>query len=177
MKVVFLDIDEVLVNPKEWFVFGNVWAKALMASRKIDQTGKYFFRLLHAAGVKIVLCSTWRLGLTPKKASKVLDIPIYDCTGTESWRTEKEEDKIRGTEIAAWLSRNPGVENYVIVEDGLDFTKEQLENHHVHIKGHITHLDMEKICTILGFDEPWKLRYQYDPFTLKKKNRAQRRTE
>src|SRR5208283_4739445 len=109
MKILFLDIDGVL-NSYNTRNFGE----------ELSPTPCKNLNLLleKEPDLKIVISSSWRIwgidymekvfsknGI--KSACKIIDI-----TGNENG--------IRGHQIQCWLDRNPGVTNFVIIDDSAD---------------------------------------------------------
>ena len=156
MKVLFLDIDEVLVTTRQWFVYRSVFCGSKYVGNKVDQTSLDFLRLLRFHGVEIVLSSTWRKCSEEKfeRLKKEFKIDFKDRTPVFGSK--------RGEEIKLWLSEHKEVTDYVIIDDGSDMLEEQA-NHFVRINAEtgITVRDMEKICLILGFEKPWDLRHKW----------------
>ncbi len=110
-KIIMLDIDGVL------FVYRTYnFSKAACNNLK---------KLLdEVPDLQIVICSSWRhLGLDSVKTT--LDfhgIPkerIIGCTG--------DLNGTRGDEVREWMNKNPGVTNYVIIDDDREFPG--LEDH------------------------------------------------
>lgn len=153
MKVLFLDVDEVLVTRRQWFVYKSVFINTKNVGRKVDQTTLDFLRMLNFHGVEIVLSSTWRKSSNEKfeNLKKEFKLDIKDRTGILGG--------LRGEEIADWLSQHKDVTHYVIVDDSRDMLPSQMP-HFVNIDpiAGVTVDDMENICKILGFEEPWDLR-------------------
>ena len=108
VKILFLDFDGVLNNYKERN-FGEKFSSAAC--------GNLNLLLSRVPDLQIVVSSSWRIwgldylrkvlyknGIDPERA--------IDVTG--------KEDGIRGIQIQAWLDRNPGVTNMVIIDDESD---------------------------------------------------------
>lgn len=105
MKIIFLDIDGVL------FIYGK-YNFSEIACKNLAKL------LEEVPDLKIVICSSWRhLGMDQCK--NTLDFHgidknrVIDCTGNERGT--------RGDQIQAWMDRNLGVTNYVIIDDDSDF--------------------------------------------------------
>lgn len=118
-KVIFLDIDGVLVTPKSP-TFGKY----------VEHEGRKFLGgpcpyamgilndLAYSSGAEVVLSSTWRLYHPIGEMNSFLRAHgflhhIIDYT------PEKLTSK-RGQEIDLWLQDNPGVEKFVILDDDSD---------------------------------------------------------
>lgn len=141
MKVIFLDIDGVL----------NVWGTerdefgTIFQTHFVENLGK----IVAETGAKIVISSTWRYAglermqeMWEKRGlpGEVIDI-TPDCTylhneGLFEWIDQVE----RGHEIDYWLSENPEVKDYIILDDCNDFLKHQLSRF-VRTANNINHPD------------------------------------
>ena len=121
MKVVFLDIDGVLVtrNSIKYQYLNYPEETGIMFSKKAV---KNLNKLTRLAKAKIVITSTWRLfhpleelqGIFKKQGIKG---EIISTTSIE--RAPTEEDIPRGKKIADWLKQHPDVEKYVIIDDDI----------------------------------------------------------
>ena len=107
MKVIFLDIDGVLVREHVGIGRG--------VDRKCVEA---LNRLVQESGAKIVVSSCWRLGWTVNEVCGSIHAlgvegEIIDCTG--------EELSTRGAEINEWLrgraKTHADVESFVIIDD------------------------------------------------------------
>lgn len=145
MKVIFLDIDGVLVTGK----YSREQYNAKKWSRDeygdgFDVTAVEALRsVLDATGARLVISSTWRrsglVALLEMWAKRGLPGEIIDVTGCS-------EHRVRGLEIDAWLNakgfshinwsssqqaeycQKSGIESYLIIDDDSDMTLNQL--HH-----------------------------------------------
>ena len=114
MKIVFLDFDGVL-NSYEFH----------RSDRKLVPEGKrsYFDpvavarlnEILDRSGAKIVCSTSWRRANSQDGLQKLLS--SVGCTGTVIDTTPIHYGGPRGKEIQAWLRRNPGHRNFVILDD------------------------------------------------------------
>jgi hypothetical protein len=142
MKVIFLDFDGVL-NTESFLVhFFKIMemcsvkrpeAKQLRRVLIQDDYGNLFDPLcmnqlewvLEMTDAKIVISSSWRNNGIETMRSMWKDRQykgeIYDVT-PYFW------GKMRGEEIAAWLSEHPEVTNYVILDDDTDMLESQKNN-------------------------------------------------
>lgn len=155
MKVIFLDIDGVM-NSKTWYtkMRAKNWEWYHMAGKYLaysinPRAVVLLNSIVEQTGAKIVLSSSWRLGpplCSLQEDFKKLNIDIFDKTpcwgeyGVTDWKKEIDENGIskikiipRGEIIDKYLSEHPEVENYVILDDIDEFTKEQY-SHFVQIK-------------------------------------------
>lgn len=133
INVIFLDIDGVLNGYNFWNLLGwNIiskfhsnklkgWYRNLtepfgVHERKVKRLAK----IVHKTGAKIVISSSWRIGLQynrltddEKRLLELFDkynIEIYDYTPILPSRK-------RENEIMAWLFRNPQVNKFIILDD------------------------------------------------------------
>ena len=147
MKVIFLDIDGVLNTTRIMIAYGKgVTGSFEEQASRLDPIPILFLRrLVKYADVKIVLSSTWRLCKEWRELSEITQLPI-------SARTPFLDD-IRGRDIEKWMTDNPGVTQYVIIDDDSDLLPEQLP-HHVLIneQNGISFENMESICKLLDVD-------------------------
>jgi hypothetical protein len=128
MKVLFLDVDGVLnqeVDTGEFFTFSEIDFNCLLQLASI----------IEDTGAKIVVSSSWRLPTLGsndphfklnklKNKLSILGLTVHDVTPEMVMEP-------RSSEIDAWLSQNPEVTNFVILDDfiGLDLMDE-FELHH-----------------------------------------------
>jgi hypothetical protein len=133
VKVLYLDIDGVL------FIYGT-YNFSKIACNNLKKL------LEEVPDLKIVISSSWRhLGMDTVK--KTLDFHgidknrIIDCTGSERGT--------RGGQVQAWMDRNPGVTNFVVIDDERDFPT--MLDHLVRPNGYVglTSADVKKCLDIL----------------------------
>lgn len=124
MKVIFLDIDGVLVTYKEIHSRSRDIVNGMHIFNKacVDRLNK----LVEDSGAELVLSSSWRVfGLEAfnEHASNqgILKLPI-DITPSLDSKTESGIyiAKQRGHEIKAWLDKYPDVTHYAILDDNTD---------------------------------------------------------
>lgn len=124
MKVIFLDIDGVLnskIFDKEKDSFDIMDPTRLVLLKKIvDETG-----------AEIVLTSSWRHGWAIQECDCQSDAAIKiwnEFANANIFIMDKttEEYYSRTEQIKEWLSKNPEVESYVILDD-IQFGWEELE--------------------------------------------------
>ena len=131
IRIIFLDIDGVLNNEQSpdrcGYYIGIEDGKVELLKQIVDATD-----------AKIVLSSTWRLGIDNKGHRLENHIPylkdklskqgleIYDKT----IQLTRSGDS-RGTEINEWLSRHPEVKQWVVLDDEwfYDFGLYDIPNH------------------------------------------------
>ena len=116
MKVIFLDIDGVIVTAShlaDLHASGKRVADHNGLHRFDPRCVKNFVKILDATGAKIVLSSSWkmfgkdmfdRLWETRKMPGEIMDFTVNLMGG-------------RGHEIARWLRDHDNVESFVIIDD------------------------------------------------------------
>ena len=121
MKVIFLDIDGVLVtrNSIKYQFLNYPDETSIRFSKKAV---KNLNKLIRSTRAKIVISSTWRLFHTLQELRDIFEKQkvkgeIIDTTSVE--KATIEEDIPRGQKIADWLSENKNIENYVIIDDDI----------------------------------------------------------
>lgn len=110
MKLIFLDIDGVM-NHRNHMVrsrLHNMHEFCPVAVRNLRE-------IIKRTGARIVISSTWR-----KFKSIDYVMNCYDLDQYVVGKTPVIEDVIRGKEISAYLSENPDVEKFVILDDDND---------------------------------------------------------
>ncbi len=128
MKVIFLDIDGVLVTYET--------IKRRDKSRHFcEKSVSQLNRIIAETSAKIVLSSSWRIGADFKKLNNHffengIVSPIIDSTPSI---LDKNENGIylaveRSVEIKEWLSKHLEVTNYVVIDDDWDA---RIEDHFV----------------------------------------------
>lgn len=119
MKVIFLDIDGVLVtrNSIKYQHLNYPDESTILFSKKAIKNLNKLIRLTDA---KIVISSTWRLFHKVEDLQKIFKKQkvkgeIVSTTSVE--KATLEEDIPRGKKIADWLEQHSNVEQYVIIDD------------------------------------------------------------
>ena len=133
MRIIFLDIDGVLNNEDTedrcGYYIGIEDAKVELLKQIVDETG-----------AKIVLSSTWRLGIDNRGHRLEGHIPYLQEKlgkyGLEVFDKTKQLSKygdLRGKEIHEWLSRHPDVDGWVVLDDEFfwDFNDYDIPRHRV----------------------------------------------
>lgn len=119
MKVIFLDIDGVLNSHRSAVAFGGMPFDAHAHRGRFDEIAvRLIGGIAEVANAKIVLSSSWRNDVNWQQIGPALGLTILDRTPSMLGP--------RGKEIAAWLSSNPDVEAYAIVDDDGDMLPEQM---------------------------------------------------
>jgi len=122
MKILFLDVDGVLINRKV-LMAKHAAAKLTPDVRVFDYPDSVCVKLvneiLEKTGAKIVVSSCWRIGRTTEEL-----VTLFESWGITPGavidRTINNWDWVRGQEIQEWLDRHPEVESFVIVDDDSD---------------------------------------------------------
>lgn len=125
MKVLFLDVDGVLVHQGtvgNGKVIGEPWGSSFYFAATVDPAcALRVKRIIDTTGAKIVVSSVWRSHTAQMTGlHKALSLAGFDrrelrkviVGSTPVLRQE------RPAEIAAWLAEHPEVEKYVVLDDG-----------------------------------------------------------
>lgn len=124
MKVLFLDIDGVLVTKRFWNFTGEPHRD--MFGHVFDPiTVRNLERVIAETGAKIVISSTWKFSGEDimKDMWRLRKLPGEMIGVTPNVPSRHGID--RGPEIQAWLDANK-VDNFAIVDDDADFFDTQL---------------------------------------------------
>lgn len=143
MKVIFLDIDGVLVTPchmkalseagDEMYVGVEEWEKdrhrAILPHARFDpEAVSQLNRILEETGAKIVVSSTWRYRGRKEMAEifqgQGVQGEVIDVTPALRQRIRRwvRDTCGRGNEIAEWLHEHPEVEKFAILDDDQDMS-------------------------------------------------------
>ena len=119
MKIIFLDIDGVLVtrNSIKYQYINFPDDPNIGFSKKAVKNLNKLIRLTKA---KIVISSTWRLFHSIEELQNIFtqqDIRGKIISTTSVEKATVEEDIPRGQKIADWLNQHHDVEQYVIIDD------------------------------------------------------------
>lgn len=125
-KIIFLDVDGVLINRKvlmEKHTLAKLAALAGSSERFYDRADldcvALINTLLEETGAKIVVSSCWRIGRTVEELQTLFT--NWGITpGAVIDRTINDWDWVRGQEIQEWLDRHPDVTQFVIIDDDAD---------------------------------------------------------
>lgn len=116
MKVIFLDVDGVLNNPRTKTRTRDGW-------RFVDDyLVERLAQIVRATQAKVVLSSSWREGWDDNEIyfqdlrRKLVSYNILLQDRTGKWR------KTRAQEIMEYLAQHPEITNYVILDDVPDFS-------------------------------------------------------
>jgi hypothetical protein len=112
MRIVFLDIDGVLVTRRSFFVRkGNLPTAGAGCVEALNH-------ITAATGASIVVSSSWRREMTLDQLRSVLA-----DWGVQAQIVDVTSDGLRnrGAQIEEWIARNGLVESFVILDDQADF--------------------------------------------------------
>lgn len=152
MKVIFLDIDEVLCG-----LFSALTNSSNTPHFNTDDLNVNHFnleslrllaKLVELSEAKVVLSSTWRLNIDSVedmiRLEDLIGVELFGLTGYDS-------TGFRGHEIQDFLNSHPLITNYCIIDDSNDFHKHQL-GHLVQPLGYRGFImdDFLKACEVLG---------------------------
>ena len=119
MKIIFLDIDGVLVTARSMRI-----ARELRTPGPLTNLNKCFDedcvnvlnRFIKASGAKVVISSTWRIGQTIVSMQDIMNENKIKCEVVGL--TGFDKDGIRGLEICEWLRSNEGKwSDYLVIDD------------------------------------------------------------
>ena len=167
MKVVFLDVDGVLINRRSWYVRDR-HRRATPDPPCLAALN----RILRETGARIVLSSTWRknsprrelvnmlrewkvegklIGETPDMAGKIRG--VYVC-------------KTRGQEIEAWLHGASEVEAFVILDDDGDMAPFLDRLVKTKFDDGLTEADADRAIALLRVPAPRRSRESVNTFDI-----------
>ncbi len=122
MKVIFLDIDGVLVNHKSLARAKkeNATGKTRLWSSMIDPYAMGLLnRIVEETGALVVVSSVWRYGRGRTELQEILNDAGFE--GRVLGVTPRMPEHERGDEIAEWLKSSlRKVESFVILDDDSD---------------------------------------------------------
>lgn len=132
-KIIFADVDGVLNHE-------DTPDRCGMYIGIADEKVKLLKKIVDATDAKIVLSSTWRLGINNqghrlehhaeylKEKLAKYGLEIYDKTELLT-----RNGGCRGKEIHEWLTRHPEVDQWVVLDDEwfIDFNMYDIPRHHV----------------------------------------------
>jgi hypothetical protein len=135
-KVVFLDMDGVLCTPRAALALGDRGIITVLDPVAVGMLNILCLR----ADAELVISSSWRKMYPEHAFRSMLWMAGVRVEIHRDWRTVDAWDEgmnwhgmtLRGHEIEEWLSRHPEITHHVILDDDADFTRHQLDNHHVH---------------------------------------------
>lgn len=134
MRILFLDFDGVLNTtryrrehpiPKGISFFERaVYRIDPIAVARVN-------KILDATGAKVVVSSTWRMGLRTEQLSKLL-VAGGLVEGKVIGKTPSLPGDHRGSEILRWLDGNPDWQRYVVLDDDA-FDMDGVRDHFLHV--------------------------------------------
>lgn len=139
MKVIFLDIDGVLVNRASFQLPRTPSDRGSVSTAHPDCVAA-LNKIVKATGAQIVISSVWRLFLWPdiRGVSEA-----WGLVGTIRDRTPDLNSVERGVEIQAWISdferKREALESFVILDDDGDM---------VHLKHRLIQTSFEQGLTV-----------------------------
>ena len=114
MKIIFLDIDGVLIN-----------RASLMQKKSFDNPDprcvERFNRIIQQTGAQIVLSSTWRIGRTVVECRELMT--KFGVKAKLIDRTPINPSVIRGQEIQSWITeyeKHRDIDEFIILDDDSD---------------------------------------------------------
>lgn len=120
LKVLFLDIDGVLLNEQDYRTNGS----RVIPQERVDLIKQACDR----TGAVIVVSSTWRYSDETRDRLTMMGLSLHP-----DWRTIRSRvegalimAEIRGDEIKQWLDAHPEVASFAIVDDDSDMRPEQM---------------------------------------------------
>lgn len=121
MKVIFLDIDGVLVT-RNSIIYQYLNFPDDTSIRFSKKAVKNLNKLIRLTKAKIVISSTWRLFHSLEELKNIIKKQgirgeIISTTSVE--KATIEEGIPRGQKISDWLEQHPEVEQYVIIDDDI----------------------------------------------------------
>lgn len=120
MKILFLDIDGVLISSRSMLALATYPAFDPVACRLIEA-------FCQRSKARIVICSAWREERNKSDMEVIFDsMSIAKTHLHEDWATPVIFGP-RAREIQDWLSRHPETSHYAILDDGIGL--EGLELH------------------------------------------------
>jgi hypothetical protein len=126
MKIIFLDIDGVVVNRRSLTELRNL-PRGMEGRPSVPYAAaKECIEPLNAIfdahpDARLVISSTWRLDNNPRKLKQIFDawgirVPML----SPMWKTPRLPGDARGKEIQAWLDEYGQPESFVILDDDSD---------------------------------------------------------
>lgn len=113
MKVVFLDIDGVLLTRQDYTDMEG--RRNVHTLRPQPSTVANLNKILAATNAKIVVSSSWRVGRSVKQLSQKLS--AWGVTPKSVVGATSTSPLGRGEEISEWLRNHENIESFVILDD------------------------------------------------------------
>lgn len=120
LRVLFLDIDGVLNSTRTALALGGIPHDLRPEDvSKLDPVALALIRnLCRAAGLSVVVSSSWRILHHWDAIGRALNLPTMDAT-------PRCPTGFRGDEVRAWLAAHPEVRDWAAVDDDCDFHPDQ----------------------------------------------------
>lgn len=112
MKIIFLDIDGVLNSDEYFDKISNLDIQGIEQEIDIEKV-KLLKEAINETGAKVVLSSSWRYTRKGQQLKELLSNYEIYVDSTPFIQNE------RGLEIKQWLSENQCIEDFVILDDEL----------------------------------------------------------
>lgn len=156
IKAIFLDVDQLHEGVLNYY---EATARCGIYIGIEDEKVALLKKIVEATGAKIVLSSTWRLGIDNKGHRLEEHIPYLKEKlgkyGLEIYDKTPVCSNHRGREIDSWLKNHPEVEQWVVLDDEwfIDFNQYDIAPHLVQTYFYgsgLTEDDVEKAIKILN---------------------------
>lgn len=123
-KAIFLDVDGVLCTARSYFAY-DIPRKHRMWN-SWDELACTTLREVCKKGIQIVVSSTWRQPLHEVELKEhMTKHGLIEFLRLPDWKTPDLFGEGRGLEIKDYLSHNPDIEDYKILDDVDQFLEEQ----------------------------------------------------
>lgn len=148
LRVLFLDIDGVLNSTRTALALGGIPHDLTPANvAKLDPVALALVRnLCRAAGLSVVVSSTWRILHHWDEIGRALNLPTMGAT-------PRSPSGFRGDEVNAWLAEHPEVKDWAVVDDDSDFHRSQAARF-VRVDGAegLAWVNFLELCALFGVD-------------------------
>lgn len=116
MKIIFLDIDGVLISQRTY----RWWREAHITPEETLNTVdpyhvKFLNKIVEKSGAKVVITSTWRTSRTFTEIQKIFEKSGF--TGEVVGCTPRDWHRWREREIFAWMEEHGMPDEYVVIDD------------------------------------------------------------
>lgn len=163
LKVLFLDVDEVLQSARSAIALGQYANSTKPESWKqyLDPIAVGLVsNVCSSLNLSVILASTWRKTADVNELGKFLSVNIIDCTPVLA-------SPHRGHEIQAWLDQN-SVNSYAILDNDTNILPEQLDRYvQVDPMEGVSMKNVLRICELFNA-KPYDLQNPKHFFKLKK---------
>lgn len=129
-KVIFLDVDGVTCTARSHLALGYVKGDRIW--KAWDDVACACIREVCKTGIQIVVSSTWRKPMHEADLKEKMAMHgLMPFVRMPDWKTPELNEGVRGHEIAYYLTHNPDIEDYRILDDNTDFLDSQ-SKHFIH---------------------------------------------